>query len=99
MGDDLVESFRSWEKGEQLAKNEEFIILKRFGYNPDVKFYPDHYRIVETYIEGSSTNVRNRIKEQIETRNKVNLGINGLTTTSVIKYIVENKLYQKLNEK
>ena len=48
-------------------------------------------------IDGSSTKVRNRIKEQIEMKNKINLAINGLTTVSVINYIVENQLYQRPN--
>lgn len=94
MGTDLLESFRKWELGEKLAENKDFIILKRAGYNPDKKYYPKKYRTVETLIEGSSTKVRDRIKEQIESRNKINLGMTGLTTDSVIQYILDNHLYQ-----
>jgi nicotinic acid mononucleotide adenylyltransferase len=94
MGTDLLPSFRNWEKGQTLADEEEFIIIKRTGYDPDPKFYPKNYRTVETVIDGSSTKVRNRIKEQIENQNKINLGINGLTTVSVINYIKDNHLYQ-----
>jgi nicotinic acid mononucleotide adenylyltransferase len=94
MGDDLIEKFRKWDNGEELAENEEFIILRRTGYDPKKELYPRKYRTIETIIDGSSTKVRNRIKDQINSKNKINLGINGLTTTSVIKYILENKLYQ-----
>jgi nicotinate-nucleotide adenylyltransferase len=94
MGTDLVEKFRSWEEGEYMAENQEFIIMSRVGYCPEEKFYPKKYRIVDTNLDGSSTKIRNRIREQIENRNKINLGINGLTTVSVINYILRNKLYQ-----
>jgi len=93
MGTDLLDKFKNWTKGEDLNKSTEFIILKRIGYNPPIENYPDKYRILDTNIEGSSTSIRNRIREQIETRNKINLGINGLTTTSVIQYIKEHGLY------
>jgi nicotinate-nucleotide adenylyltransferase len=100
MGTDLVKSFRTWENGEELAENQDFIILKRQGYEPDKELFPKTYRVVDTIIEGSSTKVRDRIKDQIEHKNKINLGINGLTTASVIKYIIDNALYQipKSNE-
>jgi nicotinic acid mononucleotide adenylyltransferase len=96
MGTDLLPTFRNWDEGEKLNLEEEFIIIKRPGYEPEAKFYPKNYRLVDAVIDGSSTKVRNRIKEQIESRNKINLAINGLTTVSVIHYILENKLYQKL---
>jgi nicotinic acid mononucleotide adenylyltransferase len=94
MGTDLVESFRKWDNGEYLAENQEFIIMTRVGFRPDKIFFPKHYRIVDTNLDGSSTKIRNRIREQIESKNKINLGINGLTTVSVINYILRNKLYQ-----
>ena len=93
MGTDLIESLRSWGGGEQLAEEQEFIILKREGYDPDPKLYPKKYKKLDMIIEGSSTRVRDRIKEQLEKQKKLNLGINGLTTNSVIKYIVANELY------
>ena len=55
------------------------------------------FAIFETNFEGSSTVIRNRIFNYLENTNKINLGINGLTTNSVIKYIIENKLY-KINQ-
>ena len=94
MGSDLVSSFRNWENGERLAKEVSFIILKRPGYNFDLSFIPDNSKILETNFEGSSTVIRNRLINYLERNNKINLGINGLTTNSVIKYIIENKLYQ-----
>ena len=93
MGTDLIASLRSWDGGEQLAEEQEFIILNREGYNPDLKLYPKKYKKLNMIIEGSSSRVRDRMKEQIEKQKKLNLGINGLTTNSVIKYIVDKGLY------
>lgn len=92
MGTDLLPFFRQWD--ERLYYNEEFIIIRRPGYDPLPEFFPVNYRFVDTIIDGSSTKVRSRIKEQIEQHNKINLAVNGLTTVSVISYIIENKLYQ-----
>ena len=97
MGTDLLSSFRSWDSGDKLAEDIDFIILKRPKYDVTDDLFPKKYRFLETIIEGSSTKIRNRIAEQIETMNKFNLGINGLTTTSVIKYIIENNLYSVEN--
>lgn len=94
IGSDLVNSLRSWDSGETLAEEQNFIIINRPQYSPDPNLYPKNYKILNTVVDGSSTAIRNRIREQIEKHNKLNLGINGLTTTSVIKFIKEKKLYQ-----
>ncbi len=94
MGTDLVSSFRNWENGEKLAEEQEFILLNRVGYTPDKSLFPVHYSIINGICEASSTRIRDRIKNKIDKKNKINLGINGLTTSSVIQYIKDNKLYQ-----
>jgi len=94
MGDDLIESLRKWDNGDWLAENQEFIILRRMKIRPDLSLYPKHYRNVDTIIEASSTKVRNRIREHLVSGHKINFAVNGLTSYSVIKYILENKLYQ-----
>ena len=94
MGTDLLPGLRKWEDGENLAQNQEFIIMNRNGFDPEEKFYPRKFRKVHTNLDGSSTKIRNRIREQIENQNKINLGVNGLTTASVIDYIIQNRLYQ-----
>jgi nicotinate (nicotinamide) nucleotide adenylyltransferase len=93
MGTDLLKSFRTWEYGERLAEEINFIILNRPEYEPEEKYFPKNYRFLEISIDVSSTKIRNRIASQIEKTNKLNLGISGLTTTSVINYIIENELY------
>lgn len=82
-----------WNYAEKLCEEFEFIICQRVNYNPNIKKFPKNYRILEQYIDASSTNIRNRINTHLLLRKKLNLGINGLTTQSVIKYICENKLY------
>lgn len=91
MGADLVNSLRSWENAEKLIDEFEFIVISRPNYQADPNLFPKSYRKMNTIIDGSSTKVRNRIKEHLE--NKLNLAINGLTTTSVIKYIKEHDIY------
>ena len=49
--------------------------------------------MLEEYIDASSTKIRNRIQDHIKDRKKLDLGISGLTTKSVIKYISKNNLY------
>lgn len=94
MGTDLVPTLKKWEGGKKLVNNQDFIIIRRPGYEPDLDEYPKHYRFLSANVEGSSTKVRNRIKEQIEKKMKVNLGISGLTTKRVIDYINELGLYK-----
>jgi nicotinate-nucleotide adenylyltransferase len=93
MGSDLVKSYQSWDYGDKLKEDIKFIILNRPGYEIDKDLLPKHNFILYTNFEGSSTQIRNRLNEYYERTNKINLGINGLTTTRVIRYIVENNLY------
>ena len=58
--------------------------------NPNY-IYPKNYQIMNTINSGSSTNIRERIKNKTE--GKLSLGICGLTTKRVINYIEENGLY------
>lgn len=94
MGSDLLPSFRKWEQGERLAEEASFIILNRPNYISDKSLFPKISNFIEIAIEGSSTAIRTRISKQFENANKLNLGINGLTTKSVIIYIRENCLFQ-----
>jgi len=59
--------------------------------------FPKNYRILEEFIDASSTKIRNRIDEHIKLKKKLDLGISGLTTKSVIKYIQAFKLYSLTN--
>ena len=93
MGTDLLNSFRTWENGDKLAEEINFIILDRPGYQAEMNIYPKKYQKLDIALEASSTKIRNRIAEHIENINKLNLGINGLTTNSVINYIIDNGLY------
>ncbi len=94
MGYDLLSTFNTWDNHEELISKYEFIILKRPEFFPDEKLFPPRNRILNTVIDGSSTKIRNRITKK-HSEKKLNLGINGLTTNSVIQYILENKLYSQ----
>lgn len=92
-GTDILDSIREWNYGNELCEEFEFIICRRLNYLPAPENYPKKYKILETYIDASSTKIRNRISEHIKSRKKFDLGISGLTTKSVIKYISRNHLY------
>lgn len=94
LGTDIVKGVRSWDNGEKLFNETNFIILNRPCYEIDVTNYPPNYRQLNVNFTGSSTEIRNRIAKHLENKNKLYLGINALTTTSVIKYILDNQLYQ-----
>jgi nicotinate-nucleotide adenylyltransferase len=91
IGADLVSGIKKWDQSEKLIDEFEFIVISRPGYVANPREVLKKQRQLETIIDGSSTKIRNRIQEHFE--NKFNLAINGLTTTSVIKYIKENNLY------
>jgi nicotinic acid mononucleotide adenylyltransferase len=93
MGSDLVHSYKTWDNGDKLAKEINFIILSRPGYTIDESMLPDHNVILQTNFEGSSSQIRSRLNDHYERANRINLGINGLTTTRVIRYIIEKQLY------
>jgi len=95
LGTDLIDSLDEWDNSEQLKNEVNFLILQRPEYNPDSSNFPKNYRVLKTHTDGSSTKIRNRIQQQIETQNKINLGISGLTTISVINYIMQNHLYHR----
>ena len=94
VGTDVLYGIRDWEKGQNLVDEYEFIICKRLKYDIDTEFYPKTYRMLPGFVDASSTKVRNRICNHIQEGKKLDLGICGLTTKSVIDYIIENNLYK-----
>ena len=93
LGSDLIKSLHRWEEGLRIINEFELIVLKRPGYDLSGVSYIDKCKILETNFDGSSTQIRNRIDDVIKTKSKIHLGIAGLTTRSVLKYIYENSLY------
>ncbi len=93
IGSDLIEGLYSWDESEKLVNEFKFIIIKRDNYplNQNVKLLPKNYQVLESINTGSSTDIRGRIKKF--KGKKACLGIGGLTTYRVIKYIEDNKLY------
>ena len=107
MGSDLLKGIRDWKPhGDKLVKEYKFIIMTRPNYIIEDEQLPDTYRILYSVIDGSSTKIRDRISNYCrklessdgliqcsDVKRKKYLGINGLTTHSVIEYIIKNKLY------
>jgi nicotinic acid mononucleotide adenylyltransferase len=92
VGSEIIDQYRTWEKGNELKNQYKFIILER----PDKKFdesnLPTNYRILKISIDLGDSNIKERIsKKDIK---KKNFGINAITSKSVIKYIYDNNLYQ-----
>jgi nicotinate-nucleotide adenylyltransferase len=95
IGTDLLGGLKTWKKVDELLSNFEMIILNRPQYEVNKDLLPEKHRLLPTNIDASSTNIRNRIKNNRASESpKVNLGISGLTANSVIKYIKDNNLYQ-----
>ena len=103
IGSDLLKGIRSWKPyGDRLVEEFDFIVLNRPGYEVDESFLPRNCRYLNTKFEGSSTIIRQRIREYRDNlkknenglnKRKKYFGINGLTTVSVIEYIIKNTLY------
>jgi len=90
---DIIDSLKSWNNGEELCEDTEFIICRRLNYNAKLENFPKNYRVLENFIDASSTKIRNRMDEHMKIKKKLNLGICGLTTKSVINYIKDQQLY------
>jgi len=66
IGADLVESLPKWDKGEYLMENQQFIILTRPQYLPSLNDFPKTFRLLETTIDCSSTEIRGRIENYVK---------------------------------
>ena len=96
IGSDLYEKLQTWKPDPlKLVEEVEFLIICRnefpFVYNKPGVLYPKKFQLLELNIYGSSTEIRERIKNG--NKNKLNYSINALTSKKVINYIFENKLY------
>jgi nicotinate-nucleotide adenylyltransferase len=77
-----------WNEGEYLFENQKFLIIPRRGINMNTLQLPSDYKILDVEIpEISSTDIRNRIKQ--------GKFVNELTECEIVKYIQNNKMYQK----
>jgi len=97
IGSDLLKGIRSWKPfGERLVEEYDFIVMNRPGYIVCEELLPTKSSFINTNFEGSSTIIRQRIKENKGKNGKKKyFGINGLTTVSVIDYINKNDLYNE----
>jgi hypothetical protein len=67
LGSDLLPGLRSWDEGELLVSDINFLIFIRIGFQIDQSLLPEHYIIVNTtFVASSSTEVRKRIKLHCE---------------------------------
>lgn len=96
LGSDLIKSFKTWEEWRRIIDDYGLILITRPSYsfqNIEIEFNKT-FPIVQVQLDGSSTNIRNRIEQILQEKNKVHLGISGLTTRSVIEYIYHEQLYK-----
>lgn len=96
LGSDLIKSFKSWEEWERIIEDYGLILITRPSYsieNVELEFNKK-FPTVKVELDGSSTAVRFRIEQILIEKNKVHLGISGLTTRSVIEYIYHEQLYK-----
>lgn len=93
-GSDLAKSLPKWESGEQIINDFGLIMINRPGHVISDIPYIDKCHIINTNLDGSSTTIRNRIDSVLNKKNKIHLGISGLTSRSVLKYIYDNCLYK-----
>ena len=103
LGIDVVSDIINWGDGEKFLQEFDFIFTKRPGFDTEKILksgcmLPKHFEILDMNIDGSSTEIRERIKSQIEQRKKkgnikINYGISGLTSPGVVKFIVDNGYY------
>lgn len=93
-GSDISNSIITWDFGKELCEKYNFIVITRPGYS--ITEYKDlkSYIILECSYDNSSTKIRSRIEEFLDKKNKVHLGISGLTSRSVLNYIYSNNLYK-----
>lgn len=97
-GSDLAESLPNWEYGNEIINKYNPILISRPGYKIFDKEstinYIDKCIVIQSYLDVSSTLVRNRIEEKQYKKDKIHLGISGLTSRSVLNYIYKNSLYK-----
>ena len=97
-GSDIAPGLTKWEFGKEIIEKYNPILITRPGY--DVKEnkskinYYDKCKLITSNLEGSSTTIRNRIDESLIKKNRIHLGISGLTSRSVLEYIYKNTLYK-----
>ena len=93
-GSDLLISLPTWEDSQTIIDNFELIVLSRPGYDIKNIDYIRKCLILETHLDHSSTQIRMRIGDVVDKKHRIHLGISGLTSRSVIKYIYDNSLYK-----
>ena len=91
IGSDLVDSLKKWDNGENLLRENEFVVICRECHSLDNLNLPSNFTELDCNIYGSSTSIRNRIQGRNKTTKTFN--IEGLTTKSILRYIQKNKLY------
>jgi len=93
-GSDLAKSLPTWEDGDKIINDYGLILIQRPGYNTNGISYLDKCLILTSNLDFSSTVIRKRIENFMTNKNRVHLGISGMTTKSVINYIYEKGLYK-----
>ena len=103
VGSDLIRSIQYWDEGDKLLSEFKFIVIARPNYSyEDLDAIFKSYFIVNVTFGGSSTEIRKKLKEitgkqDVCTKKKYLFSIMGLTSKSVIEYILKNNLYDVIS--
>lgn len=98
MGSDLLTSLPLWHEAEKLKAEIDFIIFARASWSN--KLQPEQLPSKYTILKGayqsdmSSTTIRNRVTTTVANQpENETLGVFGLVTESLRKYIADNRVY------
>lgn len=84
IGEDLASDFSSWKDASKLVREVDIILVRR-GAAAEVEFRYPCFRLSNTPVSHSSSEIRQRIEN--------GLGIGRLVPLSVARYIRRNRLY------
>jgi len=101
MGADILSSIDKWYMAEKLKEELNFIIITRPNYKLDEVILKTikNKVLIDFSNDLSSTIIRQRLSEVIDSHSKSYKRVSGLISKSVIQYIQDNNLYKKEVEK
>lgn len=86
IGEDSGENFHKWKNYQEILKLSKVVVLRRKGYKTKIEDN-NIIQVENTYVDFSSTDVREKIKKGME--------IKDMVPEEVEKIIFENSLYKK----
>lgn len=98
LGSDLLSTIRSWDEGDKLVEEINFIVFIRIGFRLDPEVLPKKYIIVNTtFVASCSTDIRNRVKNYCKKHHNHKKLVRRPTIPKSYSFVVE-KSFPKLPE-